>query len=289
MKKAAGFVKKHKLVAAGALLVALIVMMMYFRADMFRHNRQTKSSSFVGSVVVEKVDPNHLPQFIQADFIDLSKVFQISRFRSGAGHDFSDGTETCRSMKHYFEPQGGAELHKDATGISPKPDGATDTSVFSPVDGTIVRIDEERTPIGRQIFIRPTSHKGFTIRLFHVFLDSGFGVNTTVTAGQKIGVIGQYQGMDVSVEYVTDQQGDSRYVSYFAVMPDNIFAHYIARGAKTREDFITTKAFRDAHALQCASNQDGGAFYDTRDDTTKNTEDFFYLSGYIPAAKKTTS
>ena len=35
-----------------------------------------------------------------ADFIDLDKIGHISRFRSGKGHDYPDGYETCRSMKH---------------------------------------------------------------------------------------------------------------------------------------------------------------------------------------------
>ena len=43
-----------------------------------------------------------LPPFITASHIDLSDVASVSRFRSAAGHDFSDSFETCCSMKHYF-------------------------------------------------------------------------------------------------------------------------------------------------------------------------------------------
>ena len=43
-----------------------------------------------------------LPQFITASHIDISDVASVSRFRSAAGHDFSDSFETCCSMKHYF-------------------------------------------------------------------------------------------------------------------------------------------------------------------------------------------
>src|SRR5437588_666737 len=47
-------------------------------------------------------DPNHVPKVITANFIDLSRVYDISKYRSGAGHDYSLNGETCRSMKHYF-------------------------------------------------------------------------------------------------------------------------------------------------------------------------------------------
>ena len=53
------------------------------------------------------VDKNGVPQFMEADYIDLSRITQISKFRSAAGHDFSDSFESCRSMKHYFWPAGG--------------------------------------------------------------------------------------------------------------------------------------------------------------------------------------
>src|SRR5438128_12093342 len=97
------------------------------------------------------VDRSNLPKFIQADFIDLSRVYSISKFRSGSGHDFSGGGETCRSMKHYFTPQNNVtdpKAQKDANGIPPKPDGKTDIPIYSPVDGTITQLAEEHTPIG---------------------------------------------------------------------------------------------------------------------------------------------
>src|SRR3990167_11035872 len=86
-----------------------------------------------------------LPQFIQADFIDLEKVASISKFRSGSGHDFSKGSgETCRSMKHYFNvprPEWIGQLISKNGGIAPEPDGKTDISIYSPVDGKIISIE----------------------------------------------------------------------------------------------------------------------------------------------------
>ena len=43
-----------------------------------------------------------LPYFITASHVDLADIALVSKFRSTAGHDFTDSFETCCSMKHYF-------------------------------------------------------------------------------------------------------------------------------------------------------------------------------------------
>ena len=45
-----------------------------------------------------------LPQFVIASHIDIDQLANVSKFRSSAGHDFSDSFEDCCSMKHYFHP-----------------------------------------------------------------------------------------------------------------------------------------------------------------------------------------
>src|SRR6266850_158955 len=46
-----------------------------------------------------------LPQFITRDFVDPANLNAIARYRSGAGHSFSDNYELFdRSLKNYFEP-----------------------------------------------------------------------------------------------------------------------------------------------------------------------------------------
>src|SRR3990172_3261597 len=99
-----------------------------------------------------------LPQFIEADFIDLDKIYSISKFRSGSGHDFSGNGEKCRSMKHYFNTQDTREkmdAFSQNNGIPPAPDGNGDIPIYSPVDGKIVSVAKEQMPIGVQIYIRP--------------------------------------------------------------------------------------------------------------------------------------
>ena len=104
----------------------------------------------LGQVPVEDLN-------IEADFIDLDKIYSISKFRSGSGHDFSGNGETCRSMKHYFNTQdtrGKMLAYDRGNGIPPKPDGINDINIYSPVSGKIVAVESEQMPIGEQIYIR---------------------------------------------------------------------------------------------------------------------------------------
>ena len=218
-------------------------------------------------------------QFIQADFVDLSKIYSISKFRSGEGHDFSGGGETCRSMKHYFTPQIDVTLKPekaaDGRSIPPQPDGVHDIDIYSPVDGKITDITEERLPVGEQIYIQPDAAKSYTVRLFHVYKSSGIAKGTTVKAGQKIGVISGYSTTDIALD-----AGNNKYVSYFDAMPDSLFAAYQKRGATTRDDFIFSKEYRDAHPIPCNQDKQGDQSFYYPSDYDHDADDF-HLSGYI--------
>ena len=216
-----------------------------------------------------------LPQFIEADFIDLDKIYSISKFRSGSGHDFSGNGETCRSMKHYFNTQDTREkmlAYDRGNGIPPKPDGINDINIYSPVDGEIVAVKSEQMPIGEQVYIRPESYPNHTVRLFHIYLESGMKDGSQVSAGQKIGVISQYQNTDIAI---TVGKFSRNFVSYFDVMPDRLFAEYRERGVKSRDELIITKEARDADPLRC----NGEMFAREKNDT--DPRDFIFLSGYI--------
>jgi len=211
--------------------------------------------------------------FIQADFIDLDKIFSVSKFRSGSGHDFSGNGEKCRSMKHYFAPnwsQAGESLRQANNGMPPGPNGKTDINIYSPVDGTITGIQAEKSPIGEQIYIQPNLAKDYTIRLFHVYKNAGIAKGSVLKAGQKIGVIGQYSSTDIAV-----QKGRNNFISYFDVMPDSIFATYIARGVTSKNDLILSKAQRDANPLQCS-----GENFAKNYDSDPSSGNYVFLSGY---------
>jgi len=216
-----------------------------------------------------------VPQFIQADFIDLDRIYSISKFRSGSGHDFSGNGEQCRSMKHYFNTQDTREkmmLFEQGRGIPPKPDGKHDINVYSPVDGKIVDIQTEQMPIGEQVYIRPASNSNYTVRLFHVYLLGDIKEGSKVSAGQKIGVISQYQNTDIAI--MAGGFG-SNFVSYFDVMPDSVFAKYRERGVRSRDELIIAKEARDADPLKC----NGETF--VRENNSNDSRDFIFLSGYM--------
>lgn len=117
-----------------------------------------------------------LPQFITASHIDVADLEYVSRFRSSAGHDFSDSFESSSSMKHYFHPLDFYEVRFSQP-------------IYSPVDGVIMylvppsgpgadewRIDYERET-GRtapqdyrdwDMFIRPDDAPNVWIHHMHV-------------------------------------------------------------------------------------------------------------------------
>lgn len=223
----------------------------------------------------QEISSGELPKFIQADFIDLDKIFSISKFRSGSGHDFSRGAgETCRSMKHYFNTQDTREkmdAFDRGNGIPPKPDGISDISIYAPVDGKIVSVETEEKFNDQQVYIQSKTNPEFIIRLFHIYLEDGLKKGGQVKAGQKIGVFGQYSNTDIAVQAGINGQ----FISYFDVMPDNIFAKYIARGIKTRDDMIISKTERNANPLQCNGEQFAQNY-----DSDQSFGNFVHLIGY---------
>ena len=69
-----------------------------------------------------------LPQFIEASHIKISDIAHVSKFRSSAGHDFSDSFEVCCSMKHYFIP-----IDEYGTRFT--------QPIFSSVDGVVLYLE----------------------------------------------------------------------------------------------------------------------------------------------------
>jgi len=200
-----------------------------------------------------------IPKFVERDFTQLSKVERISKFRSGVGHDYSDGFESCRSMKHYYSVYGSDRLNNTV-------------EVYSPVSGEIVSItnDGHGASIGlnnKQVQIRPDKQPAFIIRIFHCDLaSSAVAAGQKVKAGELLGYarlfyddLPEYaDSFDIAV-FVNTPEG-VRLVSYFEILEDAVFDAYVARGAASRQDFIISKEARDADPLQCVGEQfvDGG-------------------------------
>lgn len=246
-------------------------------------------NNFVIPMYIQSFDENNLPKFVQADWIDLPRIGTISKFRSGVGHDFSDHNkpkgEHCRSMKHYFSPDGAGgksakeeslESFNDPQKIAslngskePVPPTEPTIDIFSPVDGKISKIEwpgEGNTPIGGEVQIRPNSHPEYQFRLGHVY-PRGIREGQEIKGGAKIGVIGAHQSVDMVLGISVI--GGYRLVSYFQVMSDEIFEKYKQRfGVKERSDFIISREYRDAHPLKCISGSEefvGGSSSDSND------------------------
>ncbi len=196
-------------------------------------------SDSVTITVIATWDPDVLgvPRFIARDYIDHTVLARISRFRSGFGHDYSDGVESCRSMKHYFQPRSNVDWSALA--------------IRSPVAGRIVSLQAEMT-FGTQVQIVPAGYPAATVIIFHVNPVSGLAVGQAVNAGDTLGAhIGSQTLSDVAIRFRSQENG-YRLVSYFEAMADSVFAGYAGLGVVTRDSFLISRADRDASPLQCS-------------------------------------
>ena len=207
----------------------------------------------VGTCPTVDIESNGVPQFINSDFVDLNQIENISLFRSAAGHDYSDGFETCRSMKHYFSP--------------PLAERINDTvSIFSPVAGRIVHLDTEEENFiddgvtNQKVIIQPYDQPALLIILFHVdLLDPTIVVGTHLSAGQHIGFGrlirngSQLPSHDFDIALNANTHDGIRYISYFDAMTDSLFNDYAVWGSKLSlwDSFTISEAERDADPLTC--------------------------------------
>lgn len=195
--------------------------------------------------------PVAVERFVAHDITDLGKIREISLFRSSAGHDYSDGCEPCRSMKHYYSPP----VALRANGVVP---------VFAPVDGLVVAVTNEghgAAPglTNKQVRLRSTAHPDVTFILFHLDLASAaIAVGASLTAGDLLGTAHLWypdmlevaHDFDVAVRLHT-LVGD-RYLSFVDLMSDVLFSTYAARGVPSRASLILSQAARDADPLTCS-------------------------------------
>jgi hypothetical protein len=182
-----------------------------------------------------------VPQFVNTVYIDLAKISRLSKFRSSAGHDYSDFTqfgadalkdaagkvEGCRSMKHYF-------VAPDST-----------VKIFAPVEGTVTSIREGWA--GHQVEITSTAMPDFHFIIFHVKLGAPLTVGQKLGEGQQLGThIGLDTWSDMAV-WVETPVG-RHLISYFETLTDSAFAAFTARGVGSRNQLIPTKEERDVQS-----------------------------------------
>ena len=207
------------------------------------------------------------PTLVSSPLTELSLIEEISKFRSGAGHDFSydasfpfgasDATEPPSSMKHYLAPY--AAWSGDQTTVP----------VYAPFPGEIVRVTDEGSgsSTNKRIEIESSADSAYLLILFHIDLDEDYPqilndwpiefwpshqpddssyVTTTVAAGDLIGYADMRSAHDFDVAVLwTDTDGSRYWISYFDLVPDSLFEAYEDRGA-TRSDMTISKADRIA-------------------------------------------
>lgn len=179
-----------------------------------------------------------IPRFVGTSYIDLAGIDAVSRFRSAEGHSYTDGAETCRSMKHYFRPKAAV----DAAAIP----------IVAPVAGTVAFTRADRW--GLQVGIRPDAQPAFVLILFHVNPSTVLTDGTRLREGQALGThIGAQTWSDVAVGVDTPQ--GYRLVSWFEVITDSLFARFHDRGLAARAAAIISRAERDADPLTCGAQE----------------------------------
>lgn len=205
-----------------------------------------------------------LPKFVTTNYIELSKVFAISKFRSGAGHDYSDNFEDCRSMKHYF-----FNLMLWEGAVGPKPDlNVGYPKIYSPVDGVVTEIHPEW--FGYQVHIRSTEYPAFLFIIFHVQSPKNLKIGDNVVAGEEIGE----NGPDIAVEVATPT--GTKFISFLDVITNDVFREFQLRGVRNRSDAIISKEARDLDSLICDENHN----FVPNDDYP--SFDAGYIENYIP-------
>jgi hypothetical protein len=214
-------------------LCIVLLIAILFMVSTTTCKRSTSENGSNGDDIYD-VDENGIPQFVDVDYITLDDIHRISKFRSGIGHDYSDDFETCRNMKHYFEPKSSIDWAV--------------VQIFSPIDGCVSTIFEEWA--GTQVQIRSNMYPAFIFIIFHVNLLDQLGVGDAISEGQQLGFhIGSQTMSDIAIGVHTPNGW--KLVSYFDVMSDALFQDYQQCGLTSRSDAIISRELRDADTLKC--------------------------------------
>jgi hypothetical protein len=183
------------------------------------------------------VDLEGIPRFVNVNYLELAKVYRISKFRSAVGHDYSDDFEACRSMKHYFQPRGNVNWSQ--------------VQVFAPVTGKISTVYEEWA--GTQLWVQSDLYPAFFFIIFHIRLSNPLSIGDTVVAGQNLGThVGSQTMSDIAVGVNTPRGW--KLISYFDTLSDMVFQNYLNRGIVNRGQLIISREQRDSDPLTCAGD-----------------------------------
>jgi len=186
----------------------------------------------------------------------------MSKLRSGVGHDYSfpsaehdpDG-ESCRSMKHYFIPEGVPRANA-LYRTTPHTFDWMSIKFFAPADGVITNVEYATTPDGEEVqfSIQATDYPGYYFNFLHVKPAQGLTEGTSVEAGQQIGTLGNQESWgEIGVE-VRVSSREVYFISFLQVVTDQVLKEYIDRGLVSVSDVIITKEQRDKTPLSCGGD-----------------------------------
>ena len=219
----------------GKYIINLSILFFFFCFSASQNGCSDQSENPEEKSDIWDIDKNGIPKFVDTEYIELGKIYRISKFRSSVGHDYSDAFEECRSMKHYFEPKSDVDW--------------STIKIYSPVTGKITRVDQEWA--GTKLEIVSEERPAFRFSVFHIITAKEYKVDDSVISGEQLGTHAGNQTMSDIAVLVNDPTRQGRMISYFDVMTDALFDAYVDRGAATREDFIISKTLRDANPLTC--------------------------------------
>lgn len=166
--------------------------------------------AYLHQLIFTPGDYDHPPKFIEADYIDLTKINTISKYRSAIGHSTDDSVEKCVSLRHIFGWQGtvteftNAEEKWEVLHTRPTPENSI--NIFAPVNGLVVDVFssshlKDKQGFGGAIVIRPDNAPGYMVRIDSLFIEPGIRFLTRVKAGDKIGVICRQCPGEISIGY----------------------------------------------------------------------------------------
>ena len=216
-------------------------------------------------IYVPAYDPNNIPKVAKANFTELDKFSRMSKIRSAVGHDFSYNTPeydasraNCKSMKHYFMPQG-VPREQSKYQTTPHAFEWMSIKMFSPVDGRLIGVyyDENDWGTEAKFTIASSEYPGYYFMFFHIALDSSLTEGSIVQAGQQLGTIGAEDTWGEIAVSAKIGKDDHRLLSFLQVASDDVLDEYQSRGISTASDVIVTKDQRDENPKACDDTEAG--------------------------------
>ena len=194
------------------------------------------------------------PDLIQANLTNLHYIEEISKFRSGAGHEFhydatfpfgaTDSSEPPSSMKHYLSP---FNQYKDSNGTNDL------IPIYAPFTGNINRVTNENCcgHINKRVELQSLDNSAYTLIIFHINLNETYPQiyndwpahlwpahlpddseyeTVSVNTGDLLGYADLRGVNDFDIAVLWEDGGDRYWVSYFELLSTAVADEYLRRG-----------------------------------------------------------